>query len=165
MIRHVLNTLLWFLPPSRLFGLRRYCLRIMGLIMGDQAKICGGGWIYGRGRLEIGQASWVSPGTVFYTHENAPIVIGARCDIGPFVRILTGSHEIGPHARRAGSGSARPVSIGHGCWIGGGTVILGGVTIGDGAVVAAGSVVIRDVPADALVAGVPAVIKRRLRQA
>lgn len=35
-------------------------------------------------------------------------------------------------------------------------LILKGVTIGDGAIVAAGSVVVRDVPAKAVVAGVPA---------
>ena len=36
------------------------------------------------------------------------------------------------------------------------SLILKGVTIGDGAIVAAGSVVVRDVPAKAVVAGVPA---------
>jgi acetyltransferase-like isoleucine patch superfamily enzyme len=39
--------------------------------------------------------------------------------------------------------------------------VLKGVTIGDGAVVAAGSVVIEDVPPRALVAGVPAKVKKQ----
>jgi acetyltransferase-like isoleucine patch superfamily enzyme len=49
------------------------------------------------------------------------------------------------------------------CWIAANAVILAGVRIGKGAVVAAGSVVNEDVPAYAVVAGVPArVIKSRL---
>jgi len=53
-----------------------------------------------------------------------------------------------------------PVRIGNKVWIGMEAMILKGVTIGDGAVVAAGAVVTRDVPPNALVAGVPAVVKR-----
>ncbi|MFE8729811.1 DapH/DapD/GlmU-related protein, partial [Aeromonas hydrophila] len=61
-----------------------------------------------------------------------------------------------------GEGVALPISIGDGCWIGADVLIIGGVTIGKGVVVAAGSVVTRDIPDNVLVAGVPAVIKRRL---
>ncbi len=49
-----------------------------------------------------------------------------------------------------------PISIEAGTWIGTRSVILGGVTIGKNAVVAAGSVVTKDVPAGAVVAGIPA---------
>ena len=55
-----------------------------------------------------------------------------------------------------GSYSKGPVEIGKGCWIGAHAVILDGVRVGEGAVVAAGAVVADDVPAFAVVAGVPA---------
>lgn len=54
-----------------------------------------------------------------------------------------------------------PLVIGHDVWIGDRVTILGGCTrIGNGAVLAAGAVVTRDVPAYAIVGGVPA---KRLR--
>lgn len=53
-----------------------------------------------------------------------------------------------------------PVTIGEHVWIGSRSIVMKGVTIGDGAIVAAGSVVTKDVPAGALVAGVPAQVVR-----
>jgi acetyltransferase-like isoleucine patch superfamily enzyme len=41
-------------------------------------------------------------------------------------------------------------------------MLVAPVSVGDGAVTGAGSVVIEDVPADSLVAGVPARIKKKL---
>lgn len=162
MLRHLLNMVLFPLPPTRLFYLRRVLLRWAGLALQDGVCMCGGGWIYGRGHVRIGRDTWLSPGVRIYSHLDAAIDIGARCDIGPEVRILTGSHSVGPSERRAGGGVAAPVVIGDGCWIGAGALILGGVTIGSGSIIAAGSVVVHDVPAQALVAGVPARFKKQL---
>lgn len=47
--------------------------------------------------------------------------------------------------------------------IGSDTMLVAPVTVGSGSVTAAGSVVTRDVPPDSLVAGVPAVVKRKLK--
>ena len=50
--------------------------------------------------------------------------------------------------------------IGNDVWMGHNVNVLSGVNIGDGAVIAAGAVVTRDVPPYAIVAGVPATVKR-----
>lgn len=52
------------------------------------------------------------------------------------------------------------VSIGNDVWIGAKVTIIGGLKIGDGAIIAAGSVVTKDVPAYAVVGGVPAKLIR-----
>ena len=50
--------------------------------------------------------------------------------------------------------------IGNDVWIGEGALIMGGVKIGNGAIIAAHAVVTKDVPDFAVVAGVPALIKK-----
>ncbi len=54
----------------------------------------------------------------------------------------------------------RHVTIGNDVWTGHNVNIMSGVSVGDGAVIAAGAVVTRDVPPYAIVAGVPATVKR-----
>lgn len=51
--------------------------------------------------------------------------------------------------------------IGSDVWIGYGATILSGVTIGDSAIVGAGALVTRDVEANTVVAGAPAIKKRQ----
>lgn len=52
------------------------------------------------------------------------------------------------------------VVIGNDVWIGKNVIVRSGVTVGDGAIIAAGAVVIDDVPPYAIVAGVPAKVKK-----
>lgn len=59
-----------------------------------------------------------------------------------------------------GAYSKGPIIIADNCWIGTSAVILDGVTIGKGAIIGAGAVVTKDVPAGAIVAGVPAKVIR-----
>lgn len=145
-----------------MFAVRRACLRMAGVKVGQDASVCGRGWIYGRGPFKIGRSTWLSPGVMVYTHLEAAIEIGDNCDIGPGVEFITGGHFVGPATRRAGPGTAEPIRVQNGCWIGAGARILGGVTIGSGAIVAAGAVVTRNVSENVLVAGVPAVVKKSL---
>ena len=164
MLRYLLNLLLWILPTSRFFSFRRICLRLARVNVGKKVSVCGHGWLYGRGKLTIGDHSGLSPGVIFYTHPNAPIMFESNCDIGPEVVFITGGHVIGNLSRRAGEGTAKPIMVGKGVWIGARSVILGGVTIGEGCVIAAGSVVTKNTPSNVLIAGVPARIKRHLSQ-
>jgi acetyltransferase-like isoleucine patch superfamily enzyme len=55
-----------------------------------------------------------------------------------------------------------PTLVKRGASIGTSSTIMCGVNIGENAIVGAGSVVTKDVPADTIVAGVPARIKRKL---
>lgn len=94
----------------------------------------------------------------------ARVSIGNNVLLGPAVQIYTPRHPMDATERRSGREYARPVNISDDVWIGGGAVICPGVSIGPRSVVGAGSVVVKDVPADVLVAGNPARIIRSLVQ-
>ncbi len=86
----------------------------------------------------------IGKGTMAYynaviTHD---VKIGEFCEISPSVNILGRVH------------------IGNYVTIGAGSVIFPDVTIGDNVVIAAGAVVRNNVPANVMVAGIPAVVKK-----
>ncbi|GLU51530.1 nodulation protein L [Dyadobacter frigoris] len=74
--------------------------------------------------------------------------------IGPRVSLTSETHHLDPSERE--TVILKPIVIRRNAWIGAAVTILPGVTIGENAVVAAGAVVSRDVPANAIVAGIPA---------
>ena len=92
----------------------------------------------------------------------APITIGADCQIGPNVQLLTPTHPIEPGPRRDKWEAAKPITIGDNVWLGGGAIVLPGVTIGDNTVVGAGAVVTRDLPANVIALGNPARVIRSI---
>lgn len=80
--------------------------------------------------------------------------------IAPRVNITSENHPVSVADRKTlVSGE---VVIKKNAWIGAGVSILPGVTIGENAVVAAGAVVTKDVPANSVVAGVPAKVVKQL---
>ena len=132
-------------------------------------------------RLTLGGHIVARDGASFMIGEGTCLVIGNRVAINSktridcFCKIVIGddtliSEEViirdsnNHRIHEDGFKEKDPIVIGKNVWIGLRAVILPGVTIGDGAVVAAGAVVCRDVPAHALVGGVPAkIIKENVR--
>ncbi len=92
----------------------------------------------------------------------APITIGADCQLGPSVQLLTPTHPIDPQLRRDKLEAAEPITIGDNVWLGGGVIVCPGVTIGDDTVVGAGAVVTRDLPAGVVAVGNPARVIRMI---
>lgn len=102
--------------------------------------------------LTFGKNVFINIGCSF--QDTGGISIGDGTLIGHGSTITTLNHAVDPD-RRADMIPA-PVTIGRKVWFGASVTVVPGVTIGDGAIVGAGSVVTKDVPADAIVAGVPA---------
>lgn len=66
--------------------------------------------------------------------------------------------------RNQGLEKALPIKIGDNCWFGANVSVMPGVTIGEGCVIAAGAVVTKDMPANSLIAGVPAKVIKTIEQ-
>lgn len=94
----------------------------------------------------------------------ATITIGADCQIGPNVQLLTPTHPVEPTPRRDKLEAALPITIGDNVWLGGGVIVCPGVTIGDNTVVGAGAVVTRDLPANVVAVGNPARVVREIAE-
>ena len=137
--------------------------RLLGLLLGSVgAGVCIRAPLfvdYGT-HTTIGDRTFVNFGLVAL--DVAPIVIGADCQVGPNVQLLTPTHPLGAVARREKWEGAAPITLGDNVWLGGGVIVLPGVTVGDDSVVGAGSVVSRDVPAGVLALGNPARVIRDL---
>ena len=106
----------------------------------------------------FGEGTQVNRGCYFM--DGGEITIGKNVFIGPFCGFYTATHPMTYEERNKGLERALPIKVGDNCWFGGNVVVLAGVTIGPGCVIAAGSVVTKDIPANSVVAGVPAVVKK-----
>ena len=116
---------------------------------------------YHKNKFSIGNNVWIGQGCFF--HSSGGIKIGNNVGIGPGVKVVTSFHrldELDKPILHSGIAFA-PVVIEDGCDIGTGAILLAGVCVGRGAQVGAGAVVTCDVPAYAIVAGVPAKVLRK----
>jgi acetyltransferase-like isoleucine patch superfamily enzyme len=129
------------------------------------------------GRIELGRWSWVGHASKLRAHEGlisigAKTVIGQECTISAFQHVSIGREcviadrtmfidfdhgmvEVERPIRLQGI-YKRDVRVGNNVWIGYGACVLRGVTVGDNAVIGSNAVVTKDVPANAVVGGVPA---------
>jgi len=116
--------------------------------------------------VDYGSNISIGPRTFVNFHLTAldvvDIRIGADCQIGPNVQLLTPTHPLDPEPRRAKFEAAQPITIGDNVWLGGGVIVCPGVTIGENSVIGAGSVVTRDIPANVVAVGSPARVVREL---
>jgi acetyltransferase-like isoleucine patch superfamily enzyme len=131
--------------------------------------------------LELGRWSWLGHGCKIRSHEGtvsigAKTVLGQECTISSYQHVSIGREcviadrvmlidfdhgmvDVERPIRLQGI-YKRDVRVGHNVWIGYGACILRGVTIGDNAVIGTNAVVTQDVPANAVVGGVPAKVIR-----
>jgi acetyltransferase-like isoleucine patch superfamily enzyme len=134
-----------------------------------------------RATVELGRWSWVGHGCKIRSHEGsvsigAKTVLGQECTISSFQHVSIGREcviadrvmlidfdhgmvEVERPVRLQGI-YKRDVHVGNNVWIGYGACILRGVIVGDNAVIGTNAVVTKDVPANAVVGGVPARIIR-----
>jgi len=139
--------------------------------------VLGRAWVYGTGNIRFGEDALLYPDLHLETQDEATITlgdgvvlsrgvhlvamtgitIGAGSMIGEYTSIRDANHlRDGERPMRGSGHTAKVITLGKEVWVGRGAAILAGVTIGDGATIGANAVVTRDVPAGAVVGGVPA---------
>jgi UDP-2-acetamido-3-amino-2,3-dideoxy-glucuronate N-acetyltransferase len=135
-----------------------------GTIIGDQSFVrerssVGAGSVIGRGSVvdnEVSLGARVRVQTNVYL--TAFTVVEDDVFVGPGVT-TTNDDTMARHGPQM---ALRGVVLRRACRVGGGAVLTPGVEIGEEAFVAAGSLVTRDVPARAVVMGVPAKVVRQV---
>jgi acetyltransferase-like isoleucine patch superfamily enzyme len=162
----------------------RLKLRWRGRLQTDGLCFIGPGVVFeiGKGaRVKLGRWCWIGHGSKIRAHEGeveigAKTVMGQECTISAFQHVSIGREcivadrvmlidfdhgvvEVERPIRLQGI-YKRDVHVGHNCWIGYGACILRGVTVGDNAVIGTSSVVTKDLPANAVAAGLPARVLR-----
>lgn len=138
--------------------IRKILNEITGTVIDETVAIFPPFYInYGK-HLSIGKNVFINFNCTFLTLGG--IVIEDNVLIGPDVKILSEGHPLSPVERQ--SLIPGKVHIKQNAWIGAGATILPGISIGENAVVAAGAVVTKDVPANTVVAGIPAKVIKSL---
>lgn len=111
------------------------------------------------GKVEIGRHCLICPGTRILSAS--AITIGDDCMMAQNVCITDADwHDL--YDRSASVGNTQEIIIGKNVWIGDSAMVCKGVQIGENAVIGAGAIVVKDIPANAIAAGNPAVVIKYL---
>jgi acetyltransferase-like isoleucine patch superfamily enzyme len=114
-------------------------------------------------RLTVAPSATVND--ALFNTVSGHVTVEDHAFFGHGVAILTGSHAVdtlGAARSTAIPTSGGDIVVGEGAWVSSRAVVLGPCRIGRHAVVAAGAVVTHDVPAGAVVAGIPARVLRHV---
>jgi maltose O-acetyltransferase len=154
-VMHLVHALLDLLPsPLRVMAWRPLLGACGKRLMIDHRVYFKYPWL-----VRLGDDVSINRGAAFFPGmlRRAEITIGNWVRIAPNVSFYAAGHDPDdPHLADVAS----PITVGDGAWLGAGCILLPGARIGRGAVVAAGAVVRGEVPAGAIVAGVPARVIR-----
>lgn len=104
-------------------------------------------------KLQIGEGTIIGDNAILDARNG--IVFGKNVNLSSNVSIWSEQHDHRDPYFRC-QPNKKSIIIGDRVWIGPNTIILPNTTIGEGAIVAAGAIVTKDVPAYAIVAGIPA---------
>lgn len=109
--------------------------------------------------IDIGNNVFINSGCCF--QDQGGIEIGDGTLIGQQVVIATLNHC--EHPEQRADMVPKAVHIGKNVWIGAKATILPGVSVGDNSIIGACAVVTKDVPANSIVVGNPARVKRAIK--
>ena len=140
-------------------GLRYVLLKRLAKECGKNVSVMSSVYLHIGKNLKIG--SHISIREDCYI-DGDNLEIGDNVMISHSSSIITGSHYYDKNKPMRDTLKDTPVKIGDNVWIGSGARIIGETTIGDDVIIAANAVVIKPVPSNVVVAGVPAIIVRRL---
>jgi acetyltransferase-like isoleucine patch superfamily enzyme len=178
MLNHRYGLLLWRYLWRRLLTRAGRRWRTGGMLfLGRRLELTVGK----KGELRFGRFVWIGDGTKIRCHEGTveigeKTVMGQECTISAFQRVRIGEQcviadramfidfdhgvvEVERPIRLQGI-YKRDVEVGSNVWIGYGACILRGVSVGDNSIVGTNAVVTKDVPANAVVGGIPARVIR-----
>ena len=133
------------------------------------------------GEIRFGRFVWIGDGTKIRCHEGVveigdKTVFGQECTISAYQRVRIGEQcviadramfidfdhgvtEVDRPIRVQGI-YKRDTVVGSNVWVGYGACVLRGVRVGDNSIIGTNAVVTKDVPANAVVGGVPARVLR-----
>lgn len=136
-------------------------LQFRGFLAKPAFKKCGRNFQLASGTI-INWSSNISIGHNVFIGNNCwiqgvgKVVLEDEAMLGPFTVLASNEHTRKNGSYRFGRHRRGKITIGKGSWIGAHAVITAGVNIGKSSAIGAGAVVVKDVPDNYVVGGVPA---------